>query len=740
MDYSQYPADIQSLGNYYMNSAKCNLTEARGMDLLIGANDNPTGSIRTLLVSGGGGFNGAEIDFGAHATVKPLASIQTTTNTDNSGKMSILLYDSSEIPTEVLTLSRDSVSITGNLIIQGSTTQINVADVITSDISLRLGCDMTSLGALDGAGILTGSSETVLDANDTPIVFPSIYYSSMHDSWMCNKGFTVQGATTFSNMECAGSVTAASVIASPYSLSAAGLSGANSSMYNLTYSSSTGWTTPNLYATQTVGAASFFIYDDTASSATLTAGELRIGEYTYTDAGITHTYVDGGDSVSRTIQHYSASDQWEIANSIVVGPSTSGSVRPTITDAYVIIDTMTLGASSIAWSALSLDNATGLTYASGNLLATIAPNPTSSAWDITGDINVSSSNKILCSSLYCSSATYSIDSTTGFHFGDHVLNASGISMYSGPGIVAYQLTDSTIQLGTAIQWSATGMTTTSGKYGFDETNGWYGFNESSTTSTTLSTTQLSVGSGASSVVCTASGVSVTNGTKTSTITATSMSTSDLILENVLIGSGMTLDSTGGLTVRDSNDDVIVSITSTDGLVSSKTTITDSALSLNDLTCTSSLTTPLANIASVTIGSSTTAGDFTLYGALDLADNSSVFTIGDKVNLTYQGLFINTSLTDSTQGCVISEDLISLEGVSFARVLSTSSDIIVHQLGANDDDELVSEDNEYAVLTMPSDGILRFGTNWRIFIDTSGAMAFQYYSTTTGTWVTKLLLQ
>ena len=94
----------------------------------------------------------------------------------------------------------DSVTIGGNLYVQGTTTTVNSSTVAIGDLNIELAKDANSSGAADGAGITVKG----------PATPATLRYLSVDNSWNVNKKFNGTSATFSSTLDVTGAATAQS--------------------------------------------------------------------------------------------------------------------------------------------------------------------------------------------------------------------------------------------------------------------------------------------------------------------------------------------------------------------------------------------------------------------------------------------------------------------------------------------------------------------------------------------------
>jgi hypothetical protein len=98
--------------------------------------------------------------------------------------LSFKMYDSLGVSHETLKVTDSDVTVNGDLVVTGATTQVYVADIRVEDKTITLCSTSTSASETDGAGIVIG--------NDTAIE-KSLLYARANDAFSVNTSFHVYG-------------------------------------------------------------------------------------------------------------------------------------------------------------------------------------------------------------------------------------------------------------------------------------------------------------------------------------------------------------------------------------------------------------------------------------------------------------------------------------------------------------------------------------------------------------------
>ena len=142
------------------------------------ANDIIFGDVKGVFTGG---------DEGTTVTSLILYSVDGTPSDDAvGGKISVQTSNSSGVLQEALTIdSTQTVTIPGNLIVQGTTTSVNTADTTVSDNIITLNAGES------GAGITLGTAGIEIDRGDSSTV--SFLYNDSIDKWTLGSEILVTG-------------------------------------------------------------------------------------------------------------------------------------------------------------------------------------------------------------------------------------------------------------------------------------------------------------------------------------------------------------------------------------------------------------------------------------------------------------------------------------------------------------------------------------------------------------------
>lgn len=485
MDSSEYPAEVGDVGDFYCRDLKARTTQSRDMQLLVASTDNPEASLNSVLVSGGAGFGGTEVDFGEGASSWLLSSMRTYQNASSEGEIAFSIYDDSGQSLEVLKLTKSGVEIAGDVTIKdGATQTINVDTIKTDDLNITLGASTSTLDGLTGIGILSGD-DSVADA-------PSFVYESdaanSVSRWVSNVEISVPsiditGAASTGDIS-GGEITATTSMQTPflyftsgtYKLSGDGISGeydpdegTDVSTNNLTFdAANTRWDTTTMRAQTLLAGAT--------PGATLTDDKLDFGDYTYTSSGIRF-------SDANTISYSSADMCWNVDATLEVGAGCRiSSTQFLIGDSSMESGGLQVGGdvsmSSTAFTASSVTlSSTGLHHADATYAGDIQPKTAADGWEVTGAVQFNNDTtqvvgtSVTSDTFATTSSTYGMDTSAGFTAGNHAFtSANGLQVSNAENTgTAVQISSSGVTAGD-YTWSTDGLS--AGPYGFSTATGW----------------------------------------------------------------------------------------------------------------------------------------------------------------------------------------------------------------------------------------------------------------------------
>jgi hypothetical protein len=769
-DAVDYPAEQDSWGKVYGYKWVGEQVSCKKVE--IGQNTTETGRLRFSLVSGGTDTTG----WGYGASTQTMFDITSDYESDTgAGLLSFRAFDSDgSTYTDMITMRPGSMTLNGDLTITGDSTVIETSEVVTSDMSITIGNGETTMASLDGAGIYMGSDTLsgrpyIIYEHDetsgignivTNVGFSSSDFSISGDLEIGVITITQEGVGTGFASLTSENLVASTDVTSPvfvtdggtYSLSEDGLYGGNLVADNFMFSDADShWYTTRLYGSTSVTSPEFVIYD---GAGTMDSDGLAFSNYQYTSSsGMQYGSVD-----ETSVYYDSTNSVWAIRDSLIIGEGAGSGPKLTTSDVTlgdVEITTSQLGVGANAYVKSTgfevgtmVYQETGLSYNSG--VAEIEA--TDGTWNITGNVTINTSG-VLTADYFGSTNMTTEVGNDGVVVGNHTLASTGIQLSD-----AGQTTQTTID--------ENGISTN--VYSVDYTNGFVAGsavtiteeagvlctdsvtasviqidgesmiaqNSEVTNTTEIKETGVEIISTESTETTnvSASGLVATNSTSgdTTTIVPESVTTTTVYADNIGVGTVVDIK-TDGIYIMDGETEV-VSIT-TAGLSSSSSTFSDSVINVNAINVASSVLE--ADSTGVVIGTDTTDSSLSIYGSVEMMSTDGTITIGD-MTLSQTGMTVGTSDTDSAVGISLTEDGVSVEGMSFQRV---SSGTIVAELG---DAGVLDENTEnvYTVLALPKDGILSMGDgNWRIvYDDDSEALTFQKYDSTGATWTTKLLLQ
>lgn len=94
--------------------------------------------------------------YNSPTTYVPTANISSQLETDSNGSVLVSPYDQSAVRHDTLKVTIDGVSITGDLHVTGSTTEVTVNDIVVNDKTITLSNNSSTLSNLQGSGVNYG--------------------------------------------------------------------------------------------------------------------------------------------------------------------------------------------------------------------------------------------------------------------------------------------------------------------------------------------------------------------------------------------------------------------------------------------------------------------------------------------------------------------------------------------------------------------------------------------------------
>jgi hypothetical protein len=141
----------------------------------------------TNIIKDSAGLGGAKLAFTSGSVPEfdiILGNLSGSPSTVATFKdTAIDFYEPVNFHSGAVTIS-DDLTVTGNLVVSGSTVTLDVSTISVEDVSIDLGNNATLNAQIDGAGLIAGAS--IGDA--TP---PSLLYASTLQTWNFNKTLNV---------------------------------------------------------------------------------------------------------------------------------------------------------------------------------------------------------------------------------------------------------------------------------------------------------------------------------------------------------------------------------------------------------------------------------------------------------------------------------------------------------------------------------------------------------------------